>query len=57
VRFLTRIALASLLSTPVIAQSSEQWSSCQTITGVSNYLAYANSLLFRRYPIRMQLAC
>jgi hypothetical protein len=50
VRFLTRVALASLLSAPVIAQSSEQWSSCQTITGVSNYLAYANSVLLTLSP-------
>jgi len=42
--------VASLLVAPALAQSTEQWSSCQTVTGVSNYLAYANSVLLTLSP-------
>jgi hypothetical protein len=42
--------VASLLVAPELAQSTEQWSSCQTVTGVSNYLAYANSVLLTLSP-------
>jgi len=42
--------VASLLSLPAMAQASQQWSSCQTVTGVSNYLAYANSVLITLSP-------
>ena len=49
-RFFKWMMLASLLTAPALAQSSEQWSSCQTVTGVSNYLAYANSVLLTLSP-------
>lgn len=49
-RSLMRLMAISFLFGSASAQSSEQWSSCQTITGVSNYLAYANSVLITLSP-------
>jgi hypothetical protein len=43
------IAMSFLVGT-TWAQSAEQWSNCQTVTGVSNYLAYANSVLVTLSP-------
>jgi hypothetical protein len=42
--------VAALISAPTLAQSTEQWSSCQTITGVSNYLAFNGSVLLTLSP-------
>jgi hypothetical protein len=49
-RSLKWMMVAASLSAPALAQSAEQWSSCQTIIGVSNYLAYANSVLLTLSP-------
>jgi len=43
------MVMLSLLG-PVVAEASQQWSSCQTITGVSNYLAYSNQVLLGLSP-------
>jgi hypothetical protein len=40
----------ALLSASAPAQSSVQWSSCQTVVGVSDYLAYSNGVLLTLSP-------
>jgi hypothetical protein len=42
--------LAAVLVGPIKTASAVGWSTCQTITGVSNYLAYANSVLLSFSP-------
>jgi hypothetical protein len=49
-RFFKWMMVAASLFASALAQSAEQWSSCQTIIGVSNYLAYANSVLLTLSP-------
>jgi hypothetical protein len=45
-RILSRVMLAMSLMLPLASQATQQWSSCQTITSVSNYMAYnSDSLL------------
>ena len=43
------LAIAALLA-PIVAQSTQQWSACQTISGVSNYIAYGSSVLVTLSP-------
>ena len=49
-RVVARMIAVSLLVGTTWAQSAEQWSGCQTVTGVSNYLAYANSVVLALSP-------
>ena len=35
---------------PVVSQASQTWSSCQTVTGVSNYMASDSSILVSLSP-------
>ena len=43
-RLLTRMMFAVCLLAPVVSQATMVWSACQTITAVSDYLAYSNSV-------------
>ncbi len=49
-RLLARAMVVFTLLGPVSAESAQVWSSCQTVTGVSNYLAYANSVVLSLSP-------
>jgi hypothetical protein len=44
-RKLSGVMLAMSLLVPIASQAAQQWSSCQTIVGVSNYMAYNNDNL------------
>lgn len=44
-RILSRVILAMSFMLPFASQAAQQWSSCQTIVGVSNYMAYNNDNL------------
>jgi hypothetical protein len=44
-RLSLRIMLGTSLMMSFASQAAQQWSSCQTITGVSNYMAYNNDNL------------
>ena len=44
-RIRSRVMLAISLLVPFAAQAAQQWSGCQTIVGVSNYMAYNNDNL------------
>jgi hypothetical protein len=35
---------------PIASQASQQWSSCQTVTGVSNYLGWSNQVIVTLSP-------
>lgn len=43
-RLLTRMLIATILMMPLVSQAALVWSSCQTVTGVSNQLAYDNGV-------------
>ena len=49
-RYLKPLLIAAFSMVAVEAQATQQWSSCQTIVGVSNYLAYANGILLGLSP-------
>jgi hypothetical protein len=40
-RLLTRMMIAVCMLAPTVSQAALVWSGCETITAVSNYLAYA----------------
>jgi len=44
-RLVSPVMLAISLLVPFASQGAQQWSGCQTITGVSNYMAYNNDNL------------
>jgi hypothetical protein len=44
-RPLSRFMLAMSLMVPFASQAAQQWSSCVTLTGVSNYIAISNDNL------------
>jgi hypothetical protein len=45
-----RLAVTIVLLCPFAAQSAQLWSACQTINGVSNYLAYGSSAVVSLSP-------
>lgn len=49
-RFLARLAITAISLGPVVAQSTQHWSTCQTVNGVSNYLAYGGSVIVSLSP-------
>lgn len=49
-RLLARLTVAAALLGPISAQCAVAWSTCQTINGVSNYLAYGNSVMMSLSP-------
>jgi hypothetical protein len=50
-RLLKRVLIAGcLLGTTVSQAATYVWSSCQTIVGVSNYIAYSNQLVLALFP-------
>ena len=49
-RLVTRMMTVATLLAPIVAQSAQQWSACQTINGVSNYLAYSNAVIVSLSP-------
>ena len=49
-RALTRLVLALSLIAPIVSQATQQWSSCQTVTGVSNYVAFGNQVIVALSP-------
>jgi hypothetical protein len=49
-RALTRLMLALTLMAPIFSQATQQWSSCQTVTGVSNYVAFGNQVIVALSP-------
>lgn len=46
----TAAVLAAALLGSTAAQASQQWSACQTITSVLNYLAYSNAVIVSLSP-------
>jgi len=49
-RFLIRLLVAAAFLVPFASQATQQWSTCQTITGVSNYIAYGSSVILALSP-------
>jgi len=49
-RTLPRFMLALNLMAPIISQATQQWSSCQTVVGVSNYVAFGNQVIVALSP-------
>src|SRR5258708_38068700 len=49
-RTVKRLMLALSLMVPFASQAAQQWSSCQTVTGVSNYVAFGNQLIVALSP-------
>jgi hypothetical protein len=49
-RTVKRMMLALSLLAPFESQATQQWSSCQTVTGVSNYVAFGNQVIVALSP-------
>lgn len=49
-RTVKRLMLALSLMVPFSGQAAQQWSSCQTVTGVSNYVAFGNQVILALSP-------
>lgn len=49
-RAVKRLMLALSLMVPFASQATQQWSSCQTVTGVSNYVAFGNQVVLALSP-------
>jgi hypothetical protein len=45
-----RLIIALSLMAPITSQATQQWSSCQTVTGVSNYIAFGNQVIIALSP-------
>ena len=48
-RFVAKLAVTLGVLVPMVAQSGD-WSACQTVNGVSNYLAYSNAVIVSLSP-------
>jgi hypothetical protein len=49
-RTVKRLMLALSLMVPFASQAAQQWSSCQTVTGVSNYIAFGSQVILALSP-------
>src|SRR5258708_22351699 len=49
-RLLTRMMIAVCMMAPTVSQAALVWSGCETITAVSNYLAYSNAAYLALSP-------
>jgi hypothetical protein len=49
-RLLARVMLSMSFMVPLASQAAQQWSICQTVTGVSNYLAYSSQVIVALSP-------
>jgi hypothetical protein len=49
-RTVKRLVIAFGLMLPFATQAAQQWSSCQTVTGVSNYIAFGNQVIVAFSP-------
>jgi len=49
-RMVKRLMLALSLMVPFASQAAQQWSSCQTVTGVSNYIAFGSQVIVALSP-------
>src|SRR5262249_6448207 len=50
IKSLSRALLFVSLATPLVSQASQLWSSCQTVSGISNYIAFSNQLIVSLSP-------
>jgi hypothetical protein len=45
-----RLIIVLIFVAPIASQAAQQWSSCQTVTGVSNYIAFGSQVIVALSP-------